>query len=309
MNSKKTQGFFLLLVFVWLGTFFLNDGFASEYNSRNLIRYCSMFGIIGIGVMFVIVTGGIDLSIGSTIGLIGASLVLLIRLNPVESLKPIAEDDKAKVVCFFWVLVSLMVLASLGWLVFSYLRNNFRFKKALFPLIFLSFSILSLIALSVANSDAPNTTRIPWIFFLLFSISIHIGLLHGVLITQFQLQPFVVTLGGLLCYRGLIRWLTNDTTQGLGSTFDGTLQLVAKGEVCTVSTLMLFVGFGTALYYALSMMTTKNRTTGSFHTQVVGISIGAIIGLIGSSRFWGGFERTDFVELFKLSNLGIPFQF
>lgn len=309
MNSKKTQGFFLLLVFVWLGTFFLNDGFASEYNSRNLIRYCSMFGIIGIGVMFVIVTGGIDLSIGSTIGLIGASLVLLIRLNPVESLKPIAEDDKAKVVCFFWVLVSLMVLASLGWLVFSYLRNNFRFKKALFPLIFLSFSVLSLIALSVANSDAPNTTRIPWIFFLLFSISIHIGLLHGVLITQFQLQPFVVTLGGLLCYRGLIRWLTNDTTQGLGSTFDGTLQLVAKGEVCTVSTLMLFVGFGTALYYALSMMTTKNRTTESFHTQVVGISIGAIIGLIGSSRFWGGFERTDFVELFQLSILGIPFQF
>ena len=98
-----------------------------------------MFGIIGIGVMFVIVTGGIDLSIGSTIGLIGASLVLLLRLNPIDSLKPLLEDDKAKVVWFFWAIVIVMVLASVAWLVYSALQSNFRFKKILFPLIFLAF--------------------------------------------------------------------------------------------------------------------------------------------------------------------------
>lgn len=306
MNSQKTQGFFLLLVFVWLGTFFLNDSFASEYNSRNLLRYCSMFGIIGIGVMFVIVTGGIDLSIGSTIGLIGASLVLLLRLNPIDSLKPLLDDDKAKVVWFFWAIVIVMVLASVAWLVYSAMQSNFRFKKILFPLIFLAFSILSVIALRTANSELPNTTRIPWIFFLLLSISIHIGLLHGILITHFELQPFVVTLGGLLCYRGLIRWLTNDSTQGLSSTFDGSLQLVAKGEICTVSTLMMCVGFGAAIYFLVSLLWSRYSDDNTRQQNIIGMILGAIIGLIGSSRFWNGFKRINVTELFDVSILGIP---
>lgn len=309
MNSQKTQGFFLLLIFVWLGTFFLNDGFASEFNSRNLIRYCSMFGIIGIGVMFVIVTGGIDLSIGSTIGLIGASLVLLLKLNPVDSLKPLPGSEQEKVVWFFWILTVLMLASSLVWLAISTSQKNFRTKKIVFPLVFLAFGILSYLAFGIANSSAPNTTRIPWIFFLLFSISIHIGLLHGVLITKFQLQPFVVTLGGLLCYRGLIRWLTSDSTQGMSSTFSGTLQLAAKGEICTVSTLMVFAGFGAAIYFLVSILTNKIDDDAIKRKNKTGLLIGLIVGLIGSSRFWNGFERTDFTELFNVSLIGIPFNF
>ena len=224
MNSQKTQGFFFLLIFVWMGTFFLNDGFASDYNSRNLIRYCMMFGIIGIGVMFVIVTGGIDLSIGSTIGLIGASLVLLLRLNPIESLKPMEADEKTRVIWFFWILVWLMIASGAFWLAKTLLSNNISRKKILFPSLFLALAILSYVGFAYANSTAPNTARIPWIIFLLISVSLHIGLFHGVLITRFELQPFVVTLAGLLCYRGLIRWLTDDSTQGLGSAFDSSLR-------------------------------------------------------------------------------------
>ena len=309
MNSQKTQGFLLLLIFVWLGTFLLNDGFASEYNSKNLIRYCSMFGIIGIGVMFVIVTGGIDLSIGSAIGLIGASLVLLLRLNPIDSLKPLPDDDQTKVVWFFWILVSLMLAASVVWLVYSCWQKNFRLQKIVFPLLFLAFSLASIWAFSIANSEAPNTTRIPWIFFLLFSVSIHIGLLHGVLITHFQLQPFVVTLGGLLCYRGLIRWLTNDSTQGLGSTFDGSLQLVAKGEVCTVSTLMMFAGLGAAIYFLVSLLIGMAGDEKQTSKRIVGLVVTLVIGVIGSSRFWSGFERSDFAELFNFRLAGIPVSF
>jgi ribose/xylose/arabinose/galactoside ABC-type transport system permease subunit len=310
MNSQKTQGFFLLLIFVWLGTFFLNDGFAGEYNSRNLIRYCTMFGIIGIGVMFVIVTGGIDLSIGSTIGLIGASLVLLLRLNPVETLKPLAENEKTKVVWFFWILVVLMTTCSSAWLIMAFFKKNRTTKKLLFPAIFLSLGILSYLGFAYANSAADNAARIPWIVFLLFSISLHIGLLHGVLITRFQLQPFVVTLGGLLCYRGLIRWLTSDTTQGLGSTFDESLRMVARGQICTVSTMMLIVGTGAAVYFGQQLLTNKARGPKARHQAIVGTSIALILAIIGSSRFWQGFTRENFNILFDTHILGvIPLKF
>jgi ribose transport system permease protein len=42
-----------------------------------------------------------------------------------------------------------------------------------------------------------------------------VGLLHGLLITKLHLQPFVVTLCGLLVYRGLARVWTGDDQVGL----------------------------------------------------------------------------------------------
>lgn len=41
------------------------DGFFSAYNASSFFRYNAMFLLIGIGMTFVIVTGGIDLSVGS----------------------------------------------------------------------------------------------------------------------------------------------------------------------------------------------------------------------------------------------------
>jgi ribose transport system permease protein len=48
-------------------------------------------------------------------------------------------------------------------------------------------------------------------------IAMAIGALHGLLITRLQIQPFIVTLCGLLFYRGLARFIANDETKGLGS--------------------------------------------------------------------------------------------
>ena len=50
-----------------------------------------------------------------------------------------------------------------------------------------------------------------------------LGLLHGILVTKLKLQPFVVTLCGLLFYRGISRWSVNDQAVGLGNEFDTTL--------------------------------------------------------------------------------------
>ena len=45
-------------------------------------------------------------------------------------------------------------------------------------------------------------------------IALLLGLVHGLLITKWKQQPFIVTLCGLLIYRGISRWLTNDQTVG-----------------------------------------------------------------------------------------------
>jgi ribose transport system permease protein len=44
-----------------------------------------------------------------------------------------------------------------------------------------------------------------------------LGWLHGLLITRLRLQPFIVTLCGLLLYRGLARYIAADSSKGFGS--------------------------------------------------------------------------------------------
>ena len=75
---KKLLGIFGLLVVVFTATALINHQFVSAYNLQNLISWTSLFGIISIGVAFVIITGGIDLSIGSVIGLVGSLMAWLL---------------------------------------------------------------------------------------------------------------------------------------------------------------------------------------------------------------------------------------
>ena len=78
---KKTLGILGLLILVFLATAYMADSFLTPFNLENLIRRTSLFGIISIGVAFVIITGGIDLSIGSVICLIGCGLPFLLQVD------------------------------------------------------------------------------------------------------------------------------------------------------------------------------------------------------------------------------------
>ncbi|HIE70958.1 MAG TPA: ABC transporter permease, partial [Planctomycetes bacterium] len=57
-----------------------------------------------------------------------------------------------------------------------------------------------------------------------------IGLWHGFLVVGLRLQPFVVTLCGLLLYRGLMRNFTGDQTMGFGDADSG-LRWLATGKI------------------------------------------------------------------------------
>ena len=55
--------------------------FLQPGNIQNLLNRLSLFGILGIGVAFVIITAGIDLSIGSTVCLCGVLLSILLKVD------------------------------------------------------------------------------------------------------------------------------------------------------------------------------------------------------------------------------------
>jgi ribose/xylose/arabinose/galactoside ABC-type transport system permease subunit len=73
-------------------------------------------------------------------------------------------------------------------------------------------------------------TPIPAAILLVLLIAGGLGLVHGLLITRLHLQPFVVTLCGLLIYRGVSRWLTSDNPAGFGE-LQQVLGPVASGRV------------------------------------------------------------------------------
>jgi ribose transport system permease protein len=64
-----------------------------------------------------------------------------------------------------------------------------------------------------------------------------LGAAHGLLITKFKMQPFIVTLCGLLMYRGIARYIVHDTTKGFGyaAGFES-LQKFADGKFCGLPT-------------------------------------------------------------------------
>jgi ribose transport system permease protein len=61
-------------------------------------------------------------------------------------------------------------------------------------------------------------------------ISALLGTIHGLLVTRVRLQPFVVTLCGLLIYRGLSRWLVNDQPVGFGNEYADELSWLGSGK-------------------------------------------------------------------------------
>ncbi|MDP2815195.1 MAG: ABC transporter permease, partial [Rectinemataceae bacterium] len=75
---KKFTGIASILLGIIVFTTILDAKFFSPYNIMNLFRWTGLFGILSIGVGFVIMTGGIDLSVGSVVGFMGALSVNLL---------------------------------------------------------------------------------------------------------------------------------------------------------------------------------------------------------------------------------------
>lgn len=137
--QKKDIGLGVLIIVVGAIVYMRNPLFLSPINLGNTANLIGLFGLFAIGQGFVIMTEGIDLSVGSVIALLGVLFV-----------------------------------------------------------------------------DMVGEFGVPWpaAVAITIGLGVLIGLAHGILITRFRLQPFVVTLCGLLIYRGIARGYTAESTAG-----------------------------------------------------------------------------------------------
>ena len=81
--SSLTLVIVIVVLFIFLS--FASEAFFTTKNFINLGRQTSINGVIAIGMLFVIISGGIDLSVGAVVGFSGMICAILMRdgMNPI----------------------------------------------------------------------------------------------------------------------------------------------------------------------------------------------------------------------------------
>ena len=154
--TKKDLGLLILILAVGAVVTMINPRFILPINIANTANLVGMFGLSALGQAIVVLTGGIELSVGSVIALLGA------------------------------LFVDFIATQNISW---------------------------------------------PVALALMLALAVMLGLTHGLLITKFKLPPFIVTLCGLLIYRGVARFYTRDATAGFafGQNFPN-LEFITAGR-------------------------------------------------------------------------------
>lgn len=80
-TSSREMSLLLILIVLSIFIQIRNNTFLSLTNVNDLITNAVMMGILAIGMMFVLLIGGIDISIGSTIAFSGMAVALMLRSN------------------------------------------------------------------------------------------------------------------------------------------------------------------------------------------------------------------------------------
>jgi len=197
----------MALVLMCIALWSSNSDFLGASNVVNTTRQISMLGILAIGIAFVIITGGIDLSIGSIVGLTG---VIVARLSSTET---------GGLRYSLWVGISVALAAALL-----------------------------------------------------------VGVLQGLLITRLKLQPFIVTLGGMLLVRGVSQTVVDGGVISMG---DSPLLNLASGGILHLGRDPL-IGWPLVIFGAVAAL-------GAYvlHYTVLGRYIYAIGGNRDAARYSG----------------------
>ncbi len=157
ITTSSVRAFTMIFALAVIWAFFYwatGSTFLTAGNLSNLALQTSVTGVIAVGMLMVIVSGNIDLSVGSILGFAGG--------------------------------IAAYSMANLG------------------------YGIIPSILFAVV-------------------VGVTIGLLHGTLTAYFNIPAFIVTLGGLLAWRGAVKWLlagntipiSNDSYKTIGGGFIG----------------------------------------------------------------------------------------
>ena len=77
--TLRASGLLWTLIIMCVAAAIISPAFLSPFNIVNVARQVALFGIVSIGMTFVILTAGIDLSIGSIVGVVAVVSALLLK--------------------------------------------------------------------------------------------------------------------------------------------------------------------------------------------------------------------------------------
>jgi ribose transport system permease protein len=240
---KKELGISILLIVLCAVTAVINPRFLSSTNLTNMANVIGLFGVFSLGLGLVIITGGVDLSVGSMFALCGVLLSMALT-----------EWHWA------WPAAALLVLV--------------------LPML--------------------------------------LGAAHGWLITRLNIQPFIVTLCGLLLYRGLARYVASDGTKGFGDSagFE-TLRDLARGKflglpmpfvIFIVLSIIMWFVLHRSVYGRYLMAVGRNEQAARFsgiNTRQVIVSTYVLMGLLAGV---GGILFAFYTNSISPSNHGNFFE-
>ncbi len=81
LNVLLSLTLFGLLLLMWVALALGTNSFLTLNNLTNLMRQASLWAIIAVGQTFVIITGGIDLSVGTVVGFSGVVVAMLLQMD------------------------------------------------------------------------------------------------------------------------------------------------------------------------------------------------------------------------------------
>lgn len=227
----KIVALLVAIALIWL--FFswkTGGGFISPRNLSNLMRQMAVTGILACGMSFVIISGEIDLSVGSLLGLLGGAAAVLDVMHHVP------------------LPVTIVVVLVAGLL---------------------------------------------------------LGMFNGYLVAYAGIPSFIVGLGGMLAYRGVVLGVTNGTT--VAPVSSGMVQL-AQGYLPDT----LGVAFGLVLFGIACLLTWRSRANLARHKLPLpkvwqdGLRLG-VIGLVlfAFVRVVNDYEGIPYPVLLLLVLLGL----
>lgn len=262
IDWQKYASFIALLVLILISSF-LSPYFLKFQNLVNILRQVSYTGIIALGMTFVIIGGGIDLSVGSMTAFVGAVVVLLMN-----SLNTIIENEV--IVIIIGIAAGVMV----GTLVGAF--NGFMITKgkiAPFIVTLGSMAIFRSLTLYIGNAGEIRSSNI----------------LYG----EFGMESFMripVPVWVMLILAAVLNLVLNNTRYGRYICAVGSNQNVARFSAINVSFVRFFSYTLNGILVAVSSILLASRFNAvSTSNMGLGFELDVIAAVIvGGTTLTGG---------------------
>lgn len=194
----RSASLYLGLISLFVAGSLLSDQFLTLDNLRDVLWQVSGIGIIAIGMTLVILTAGIDLSVGSVLSLCSVVCAMLLMDR---------EWTKATVIAVACFALTAGLLAR--WATVSLIsgRNGAGAGKGLGAIGWLVGIAVCAVAAAWGIYCVPRGFGVIGVLLVVPPVGLLLGAVNGAIIAKGRLQPFIVTLAMMVSAVGLAKYV------------------------------------------------------------------------------------------------------